>query len=181
MEAWYHGHVLHRDPQAGPGLLAATSDERFPRGNTVEESMNSTTNTNTCVSFGSLVRRSVMIVMLSTLALMPIMNVQASGYDNIGGYATQGSWGYYGSQRYITDPSADGPDVAFFKYNGPPGLQLGTWSCPSGGAGTGPYDQALRSWGTVAPHRSLASGARFCLFTNSTSGNGNFNGDLNWD
>ncbi len=124
-----------------------------------------------------------MIAALALITLMPIMNAHAAGYLNIGGQATQGSWIYYTAERYVTDPAAFGADVAFKKYSGPAGLQMGTWKCPGyGGGGTGEYAMATNYWRTVAPDGYFSgTSGRFCLYTNSSSGSGSFNGDLNWD
>lgn len=116
---------------------------------------------------------------------MPVLNVHAAGYVNIGGQATGGTRIYYTSARTVTNPAAAGADVAFkkySKYSGPAGLQMGTWKCPGkGGGGTGEYNMATNTFRTVAPDRYFAPGTDFCIYTNSYSGSGSFNGDLNWD
>ncbi len=139
-------------------------------------------NMNSRVSFGSYVRRSVVIVAMAFIALAPIMNVQA-GYENTSGNAYVNYRNYYDSPRYITDPTAPGPDVAFYKRSGPAGLQLGIWKCPGGGpGGVGESAMVTNAWRALTADRYfVTSGAKFCLFSNSSSGTGPFNGDLNWD
>lgn len=123
----------------------------------------------------------VSIVALLGAVLIPASGVNASGYENIGGFAPTSQTNWYTTIRFISDPSTPGPAVAFYEYYGPDSLALGAWGCgshywPWGG----PYIQAPYAWSEVAD--GLAADDAFCMTARAYGTEyGNFNGDLSWD
>jgi|GEM_PF-3135263 len=116
-------------------------------------------------------------ILLCVAILAPASGALASGYENIGGFAWSGDVEFYPTERWVTNPATPGPEVAFNQFTGNPGLFLGTHDCNENG---GPmYKQSFGYWEPVGYYSTAP--VKFCLFTYSTSGAGNFNGDLAWD
>jgi hypothetical protein len=120
----------------------------------------------------------LLLVLACAIALGPV-SVFASGYENIGGYASYGQILWYYNDRYVSYPPTPGPEVAFVQYSetSPIRLFLGTHNCSRGDAGP-IYEQYIGSWQPVRYYSSLTV---FCMLTVTASGAGNFNGDLAWD
>lgn len=120
----------------------------------------------------------VVMGMLCVMLLSPA-GLSAAGNANIGGYAANGSITWYYSERYVTNPTAAGPEVAFYQLSEstPLFLYLGTHDCNRNGAGP-MYRQYIGHWRPVHYYEFTT---KFCLWTYSSSGSGSFNGNLAWD
>jgi hypothetical protein len=120
----------------------------------------------------------LLLALSCAIALAPV-GVFASGYENIGGYASYQQILWYYNPRYVTYPPTPGPEVAFIQYSETSTIRLflGTHNCSRGDAGP-IYEQFIGSW---RPVRYYSSPTVFCMLTYSASGSGSFNGDLAWD
>jgi hypothetical protein len=83
----------------------------------------------------------------------------------------------YGTERWVTDPSAPGPEVVFYMDSVSPDLLLGTWNCVSGYDGP-LYNQYQWSYNTVA---YFGSPRKFCVVSWGAGSSGSFSGTLYWD
>jgi hypothetical protein len=113
-----------------------------------------------------------------SMAVSPV--AIAATYTDIFGEAYTSGYTWYSRSRTITSPEEPGPEVVFKQYTGPNGLQMGAYRC--GQVGTFPWGRYPQDFGVYQP---VADGVPyltvFCLFTLSSSGNGDFTGRLGWD
>lgn len=121
------------------------------------------------------------VIVLAGLTLLAIKEtVLASGSEPTYGSYINGTVKFYnGNPRTVTDPSAPGPEVAFYLDTSSASgiLMLGTSYC--GNTYDGPiYTQYYHSWQPVA---HFPSPRAFCVVTYGNGGSGPFSGTIAWD